>query len=268
MPFSTLFISYFFQDGSLKRTHQIQASEFARKTMSNHPIDFICPLSQKVMLDPVQSPEGVSFERDAITKVLAFRSVCPVNGTPLRLESLRTNAKLQWMIRFWQLKIGNGENRYNGEEENRKHEIFPRRFLCPLTRDVMTGPVTIREGANFEKLALLQYMDKHGEISPISREPLGRPCFYPNQKLAAEIRHYTMDIEEANKLAQLPQVKEAASSKFHALPTKNANVPTIERILACALPTNILVRGNTLFQSEEKNVMSILGEVCGILISA
>jgi hypothetical protein len=77
--------------------------------------------------------------------------------------------------------------------DEEKEEVA--RFLCPLTRTIMQDPVTIREGHTFERTALLKFIEKYGEISPISGKPLGAPCFYASKMLSWDIHHWQIDMQ-------------------------------------------------------------------------
>lgn len=248
--------------------------------MSSAPNDFICPLTQKVMTDPVQSPEGVSFEREAILKVLSFRSMCPVNGTPLRAGSLRTNTKLQWMILFWKSQNESEEQQQQQQQQLEKTEmeisVPPRRFFCPLTREVMVEPVTIREGSTFEKAALVQFIEHNGEISPTTGKPLGQPCFYPNMKLAWDVKNhnksYTYYMEEPTE-SSVEQEEQAPSGKVYSitLPSKSSELPKIDRGESSVFSTKTFMQNSGLLLRQEdsnKNVASIIDEVCDLPIAA
>ena len=138
------------------------------------------------MIDPVVTVQGVSFQRDAILKRLETHSTCPVTGSTLNASGLLTNTKLQWKIRYWKSKN-------DPVEQEEKDEVA--RFLCPMTRTIMQDPVTIREGHTFERTALLEFIEKYGEISPHSGKPLGSPCFYASKTLSWEIRHWQIDMQ-------------------------------------------------------------------------
>ena len=74
------------------------------------PKDFICPITGEIMEDPVFDVifNSVSFERKAIMKILKQKkgkAFCPVSGFPLTPDSLVSNTKLQWMIRYWKTQL-------------------------------------------------------------------------------------------------------------------------------------------------------------------
>jgi hypothetical protein len=71
------------------------------------PKHMLCPLTHKVMEDPVMTREGQNFERKAILSKLDKKgNICPVTKKPLRPSGIVGNGRLQWEIRKWQLNYG------------------------------------------------------------------------------------------------------------------------------------------------------------------
>lgn len=63
------------------------------------PLEFICPITQDIMKDPVIDNEGVSYERSAIEEWLnRGNSTSPATNRPLRKEDLRANLALRSQI--------------------------------------------------------------------------------------------------------------------------------------------------------------------------
>lgn len=50
-----------------------------------------CPLTEKLFVDPVITPFGYTFERNAIVSFLFSNACCPISGEPLHLNQLTTN---------------------------------------------------------------------------------------------------------------------------------------------------------------------------------
>lgn len=245
--------------------------------MTLPPKDFICPLTKQVMTDPVQTSQGINFERDAIRKWLAFRSACPVTGVPLRAERLRSNTKLQWMIKYWQAK-----NKGCEEEKNEASPAPQQRFLCPLTHELMKDPVTIRGGATFEKEALLKFIAKNGAKSPFSGMPLGQPYYYENRKLQWEIKHYLEDLEHSSMEAiDPPPVRSVdvptGSRQYHTTKEQQKSEEHVailkpHKRMGHDMPRNSTFHPDTfphdtdLFQLDNQDVLSILDEACSFRI--
>jgi hypothetical protein len=59
---------------------------------------FICPITNEIMVDPVITPKGISFERQAIVDWLQKKKVCPITKAPLQEKDLITNYALKSSI--------------------------------------------------------------------------------------------------------------------------------------------------------------------------
>ena len=68
------------------------------------PEQFICPITQELMLDPVVTKYGQSYERAAIVEWIAQGKDCPMTRQPLSLGGIITNHSLRSQIRQWQVK--------------------------------------------------------------------------------------------------------------------------------------------------------------------
>ncbi|XP_073129898.1 U-box domain-containing protein 44-like [Henckelia pumila] len=62
---------------------------------------FNCPIAKEVMVDPVETPSGYTFERSSIEKWLADKPTCPLTSTPLDSSMLRPNKTLRIAIEEW-----------------------------------------------------------------------------------------------------------------------------------------------------------------------
>jgi hypothetical protein len=244
--------------------------------------DFLCPISRKIMTDPVVTVQGVSFQRDAILKRLETHSTCPVTGTTLIASSLLTNTKLQWKILYWKSKND------PVEQEEEKEEAAPlQRFLCPLTRTIMQDPVTIREGHTFERSALLNFIENYGKISPNSGKPLGAPCFYASKKLSWEIRHWQIDMQtpaeaeteetnetpvEASVVDREQPAKQQQEPVQTTIKSRTITIPSTKKMSPETSPhrgsisRKFIQNAGILGSSEEQDVLSILTQACSLQI--
>jgi U-box domain len=161
------------------------------------PSDFVCPLSKQVMQDPVETPDGLNYERIAIEGWLRLIKSCPVNGTPLTVASLKANTSLQWKIRYWQWRNKATEEANDAEQQQEKASpstsltstnIPPQRFTCPLTNELMTDPVLSKTGYSFERVALLQWLVERGNVCPVSGQDLPLSHVVTNATLHHEIQ--------------------------------------------------------------------------------
>ena len=62
---------------------------------------------------------------------------------------------------------------------NNDDDSIPQSFRCPLTFEVMADPVLDSEGNNFERKALLKWLQK-SHLSPVSRQNLNDNALVPN----------------------------------------------------------------------------------------
>lgn len=66
------------------------------------PDEFICPITQELMVDPVMSRYGQSYERHAIVDWLSSgTNACPLTRQPLKLPNLVTHHNLRTRIESW-----------------------------------------------------------------------------------------------------------------------------------------------------------------------
>ena len=68
------------------------------------PEVYLCPITFQLMSDPVITPSGNSFEREAIEKSIAVSGVCPLTREPLKFDQLVPNRALKQIIDQWKLK--------------------------------------------------------------------------------------------------------------------------------------------------------------------
>jgi hypothetical protein len=66
---------------------------------------FVCPITQELMRDPVITPHGISFERNAILDWISKNPICPFTKKPLRKDDLITNYALKSSIQEYLKKI-------------------------------------------------------------------------------------------------------------------------------------------------------------------
>lgn len=72
------------------------------------------------------------------------------------------------------------EDNYNDDA------LIPEEFLCPLTLDIMQQPVMTRWGHNFERHALMKWMESHDHC-PLTRNPIALKDVITNRALQARI---------------------------------------------------------------------------------
>ncbi|KAF8379970.1 hypothetical protein HHK36_027436 [Tetracentron sinense] len=77
-----------------------------RNSLGSQPLEplqpFYCPITREVMVDPVETSSGQTFERSAIEKWFADGNItCPLTMTPLNTSTLRPNKTLRQSIEEW-----------------------------------------------------------------------------------------------------------------------------------------------------------------------
>ena len=62
------------------------------------PKDYLCPMTQKIMLEPVTLSDGQTYERDAIEKWLATHDTHPLTGAKLESKAIVPNLLVKKLI--------------------------------------------------------------------------------------------------------------------------------------------------------------------------
>ncbi|TKY64115.1 U-box domain-containing protein 43 [Spatholobus suberectus] len=98
---------------------------------------FYCPITQDVMVDPVEISSGQTFERSAIEKWFAEgNKLCPMTLIPLDTSILRPNKKLKQSIQEWKdrnimITIATlKEKIQSGNDEEVLHDLQTLQNLC------------------------------------------------------------------------------------------------------------------------------------------
>jgi U-box domain len=92
----------------------------------------------------------------------------------------------------------------------------PTEFVCPITMEIMIHPVATRYGQNFERSAIVAWLDKGSGECPLTRRPLRMRDLINNNHLTKKIRQWKElhdltqndDDEESNGVEQVPEEDE------------------------------------------------------------
>jgi hypothetical protein len=226
------------------------------------------------MQDPVMSRYGNRFERMAILKWINEddNSYCPVTGKPLRVSGLVSDKTLKWKIQYWAKEHGRAVVEVEEDVEfdalNSSFGGFSvalpdPRFFCPLTKEIMENPVMSNKGCNFERKAILKWMDDMGDICPVTNTPLKPSDLVSNGKLQWEIcqwqLHYGDDTKEMTRVELESKLSKAS------MVSKDFQIADILRALTVE---NDAREGEE--KQEEKapsteNVLDVLDDVVGAL---
>lgn len=100
---------------------------------------FYCPITQDVMVDPVEISSGQTFERSAIEKWFAEgNKLCPLTLIPLDTSILRPNKKLKQSIQEWKdrnimITIATlKEKIHSGNDDEVLHDLQTLQTLCEV----------------------------------------------------------------------------------------------------------------------------------------
>ena len=171
------------------------------------------------MKDPVMSRYGDSFERKAILEWLEEgNSFCPVTSKPLRPSGLVSNKSLDWKIRCWLHE--HGVDAPDHEQPEFLHDFYgfvavtPAKFICPLTKKLMVEPVMTHEGQNFDRKAILKYLDG-SEKCPVTGNSLAPHDLVSNHNLKHEIHVYHENLGDQESTTLLKDVVVEANEHQH-----------------------------------------------------
>jgi hypothetical protein len=71
-------------------------------------------------------------------------------------------------------------------------DCCPFNFICPITQELMNHPVMNRWGANYERKAILEWLNKGNKTCPLTRNRLKPSMLIPNAALEAQIREWML----------------------------------------------------------------------------
>lgn len=69
------------------------------------PAAFCCPITAEIMRDPVITPDGITYEREAISNWIIRNPIDPTTRNPLALQDLRPNRALRDLINEWKTRL-------------------------------------------------------------------------------------------------------------------------------------------------------------------
>jgi hypothetical protein len=80
----------------------------------------------------------------------------------------------------------------SSDEESCEEEI-PECFTCPLTLEIMEDPLMDRRGNNFERGAIVEWLNRGNTTCPLTRQPLTYSKLIPNAGLRTRIERWKRD---------------------------------------------------------------------------
>jgi hypothetical protein len=145
------------------------------------PKAFYCPITEKVLVDPVVTPEGVSYERAALgddiptEKLYDNRALNSIIDETVEYKTSSALKRLQLsVLQFSQQLI----------TIPGYHRPLSDGYYCPITLSLIHVPVIDPEGYSYEKTAIENWIRYNG-ASPVTRRALSIDELVPNKTLAA-----------------------------------------------------------------------------------
>jgi hypothetical protein len=116
---------------------------------------------------------------------------------------------------------------------------IPSEFICPITMEVMKQPLMTRDGFNFERKAILDWLSKGTGYCPLTRGPLGLSDLVPNKvledKIAMWMWEYCLprpkDENEDNDIVVLGYVP----NDYQGMPTRRGRTIRPPKVFAAAM---------------------------------
>jgi hypothetical protein len=78
-------------------------------------------------------------------------------------------------------------------DEASYEEEIPECFTCPLTLGIMEDPLMDRRGRNFERDAIVEWLNRGNNTCPLTRQPLTYSKLIPNAALRMRIERWKRD---------------------------------------------------------------------------
>jgi hypothetical protein len=223
------------------------------------PTDFVCSITKQLMKEPVLSRYGHHFERSAVLQhIETSNPFCPVTGNPLGPSDLIPNMTLQWKIKNWAKKncLETAEKPEDPAGKGPRTEmvgfaavpVLPSHFRCPLTRKIMKDPVMTKDGINFERYAILEWLQSSLEgTCPVTVKPLSRCGLVTNSILQREIKerderygNVQSRKEEKNNVREVASMGSSSSSL-----KQSSGSELVPRNMPRSIPTDLYSKDNT-----------------------
>lgn len=155
------------------------------------PASFYCPITKKVMVDPVVHPNGDSYEKEAVmasqnddslltfypNRALKAYMVC-------QMERVEEEGSVRGTLRTWDTNIRNGWDKFVEKAALPVGESrpLPDEFYCTLTLDLCHEPVIDPDGYTYERNAIVHWVQNNGD-SPVTRKSLSVEQLYDNNAI-------------------------------------------------------------------------------------
>ena len=107
-PRESLEIDYDTESPVRESPYDVDSSQQTKPRVWPPPANYVCPLTLRLIREPVSDECGHSFEKTAINSWLDTHDFCPISRKPLCKEELYPNRSLETRIHHW--KAGHAQN--------------------------------------------------------------------------------------------------------------------------------------------------------------
>lgn len=83
-----------------------------------------------------------------------------------------------------------GKTMNTATASNGRNIDIPSRYVCPITLQIMTRPLMTRHGHNFERSAIIEWLNTGKDYCPLTREPMCLSDLLPNRPLQQQIQSW------------------------------------------------------------------------------
>jgi hypothetical protein len=156
------------------------------------PDAFYCPLTKKIMVDPVVDTDGESFERSAVaardkrekvTGVTYYQNRALQAIIERELQRHGEKGSLRGRVRALEESLRSGFDRLVEKSVlPGDYRPLPDSFYCPITFDLIRKPVIDPDGRTFERNAISNWIRVNG-TSPVTRNVLAVNQLRSNEAL-------------------------------------------------------------------------------------
>lgn len=180
------------------------------------PDVFFCPITKKLLSDPVVMFHGNSYERGVIKDtgcvlsehVYPNRALKAIIEETIAINERRATRSVLKQIQRRLDKILERTNIISYVLMERWHRPLPDSFYCPITFSLMNDPVIDKDGYTYEKDAIVNWIWANG-TSPITKTAAIVNDLYPNNAIKALIKIET----EREKNFQHPAIRRWIAEK-------------------------------------------------------
>lgn len=142
------------------------------------PDPYYCPLTFRILQDPVIDPEGNTYEKEAIENWIEANGTSPITKNPLHKEVLYPNKAVTWLLGEQKLPRNSDDSSSSSEEEYSVSEDDSEEEILPLVASADMGdeeaarasctrttPAIVTIPTSDEELAEERRLRKHGPFT-------------------------------------------------------------------------------------------------------